>query len=341
MRRGPVRAVVGLGIVAVAALLLSGAPATVSAAPGSAIVDPEGGTPALRKSLADAARGYADARGRLAASQQRQAVLVVRQNETERRTAALTKDVDTLAAAAYRDGRPNLLTAALDSKSIPGFLGRSELINRLSTENNERITALRDARLDLERQRRQLAREIQLQAVQEKAMAKRKADAERALRAVGGGASAGFASGSGLRAAAAVPRNADGSFSSEGCTIDDPTTSGCLTSRTLNALQEAKAAGFTRFVSCFRRASFGEHPKGRACDFAAAPDGFGGVATGGDKAYGERLAAYFVDNADRLGVLYVIWFRQIWLPGTGWRAYDGGNGDPSSDHTNHVHLSVQ
>ena len=39
-------------------------------------------------------------------------------------------------------------------------------------------------------------------------------------------------------------------------TIDDPTSSGCLTPRTLNALQQAKASGFTHFVACFRAASF-------------------------------------------------------------------------------------
>jgi hypothetical protein len=39
-------------------------------------------------------------------------------------------------------------------------------------------------------------------------------------------------------------------------------------------------------------------------------------------------------------VLYVIWFERIWLPSSGWKAYTRGNGDPSSDHTNHVHLSV-
>ena len=58
------------------------------------------------------------------------------------------------------------------------------------------------------------------------------------------------------------------------------------------------------------------------------------------KAYGDRLAAWGVDNADRLGVLYVIWFRQIWLPGSGWKSYSG-DGTPSGDHTNHVHISVQ
>ncbi len=49
---------------------------------------------------------------------------------------------------------------------------------------------------------------------------------------------------------------------------------------------------------------------------------------------------WFVRNADRLAVMYVIWFKQIWMASTGWRAYQSGNGDPSSDHTSYVHLSV-
>jgi peptidoglycan DL-endopeptidase CwlO len=105
-------------------------------------------------------------------------------------------------------------------------------------------------------------------------------------------------------------------------------------------MQQAQAAGFTHFVACFRHQNSGEHPKGRACDFAADKGGFGGVATGASKDYGNRLANYFIANSSRLGVLYVIWFRRIWLPSSGWKSYSGGNGDPSSDHTNHVHLSV-
>jgi hypothetical protein len=137
-----------------------------------------------------------------------------------------------------------------------------------------------------------------------------------------------------------APRNADGSWPAENCILDDPTTTGCITPRLLHAAQEARKAGFTHFYSCFRPSGPYEHPKGRACDFAAAPDGFGGIATGADKTYGANLAAYFVKNASSLGVLYVIWFRQVWTPAVGWHAYSGGNGDPSSDHTNHVHLSV-
>ena len=142
------------------------------------------------------------------------------------------------------------------------------------------------------------------------------------------------------RRASPAKRRSDGTWPSEGCTIGDPTSNGCLTPRTLHAFQQARAVGFTHYVHCWREASFGEHPKGRACDFAAAPDGFGAVATGSDRAYGNRLAAWFIDNADRLGVLYVIWFRQIWLPGIGWRSYQSSD-DPAASHRNHVHLSVQ
>jgi hypothetical protein len=52
------------------------------------------------------------------------------------------------------------------------------------------------------------------------------------------------------------------------------------------------------------------------------------------------LAAFFVRNAERLGVLYVIWFKQIWTPAAGWHRYGRAGGDPSSDHTNHVHVSL-
>jgi len=122
--------------------------------------------------------------------------------------------------------------------------------------------------------------------------------------------------------------------------VDDPSTGGCLTPRTYHAYQQTKAAGFNHYVSCFRSGGSGEHPKGRACDWAAAVSGFGGVASGAERDYGNRLASYYLGNADRLGVMYVIWFRQIWMPGLGWRTYNSGGGDPASDHTNHVHLSV-
>ena len=110
----------------------------------------------------------------------------------------------------------------------------------------------------------------------------------------------------------------------------------------LHAYQQARAAGFTRYTSCYRSGGSGEHPKGRACDFSAHSTGFlDQVATGDDKAYGDRLAAWCIANSDRIAVLYVIWYKRIWLPSTGWRTYTSGDGTPAGDHYNHVHLSVQ
>jgi len=53
------------------------------------------------------------------------------------------------------------------------------------------------------------------------------------------------------------------------------------------------------------------------------------------KNYGNDLMAFLVRNADRLGILYVIWFAQVWFPATGWSTYHG----PSS-HKDHVHVSM-
>jgi hypothetical protein len=123
--------------------------------------------------------------------------------------------------------------------------------------------------------------------------------------------------------------------------VYEQATGGSITPRTAHAMVQAQAAGFTRFVSCYRSLEDGgEHPRGRACDFSVSPNGgFGGDATGEAFDYGNNLAAFFIFNADRLGILYVIWYQKIWLPGSGWRSYSGCC-DASSKHTNHVHLSM-
>jgi len=164
-------------------------------------------------------------------------------------------------------------------------------------------------------------------------MGKRKAQAENALKAANVGQDDPQPSDGGTSKGAS-------SFQGGSGMVDDPTSGGQITQRMLHAMQQAQAAGFTHYVHCWREQNSGEHPKGRACDFAADKDGFGGVATGSSKTYGNNLANYFINNSSKLGVLYVIWFKRIWLPSSGWEAYSRGNGDPSSDHTNHVHLSV-
>ncbi len=340
-------------LVAIAALIviLGAAPATaargqttapnlLAAPPGD--IDDEGGTATLREQLDAASKGYLDAKAALTNSTKRQQALAAHLSTLETELTARTQTVNELAGAAYRTGRLSMVSALLNSRSPDGLVDRASALGAVAVNENRELRKLNQIREQETRAKAALDNEVREQKKQVEVMAKRRQQAERALAvANSGAATAGVKASSNGRSPSAkpAPRNPDSSWPSESCSITDPTTSGCITPRTLHALNQAKAAGFTRYVSCFRSGGSGEHPKGRACDFAAQKGGFGGVATGGDRTYGDNLAAYFIRNADNLGVLYVIWFKQIWLPSSGWRAYNGG-GDPASDHTNHVHLSV-
>jgi peptidoglycan DL-endopeptidase CwlO len=330
-----------------ALLLVTGLSAPAAAAPGD---DDEGGTAQLRDQLDAATRGFVEAKSKLAASQQRQRELTRDLTRLERDLAARTAVVGEVVAAAYRGGRVRMVDALLDSDSPDAFFDRAATLDVVASRQSQQIRALAKARDKVRRARAAVAAEINQQRRQVEIMAVRKRQAERALELAGTGepSSGPPASrnptlrrpGGGSGRATPAPRNPDGSFPPESCQLNDPTTDGCITARTLHALRQAQAAGFRHHVSCHRNGGSGEHPKGRACDFAAAKNGFAGVATGAERVYGNNLADYFVRNADRLAVLYVIWFRQIWLPSSGWRRYGRAAGTPSTDHTNHVHLSV-
>jgi hypothetical protein len=314
------------------------AAAAPTPAPKPSGTDDEGGTPTLREVLEAAARGYLDAKAKLENSKRRQVELTLQLTRVENRLAGLTVEIGHVAAVAYRTGRLGTVTALLASTSPDSFLQRAAAADLITMRDDAVMRRLNQARAEVTQAKAAIDAEVREQQKQTAIMKKRRDDAERALAAVGGRPTGGYVSATSPLAKPA-PRNADGSWPKESCTIDDPTTSGCITPRTLHAYNEARADGFRRYVSCYRPSGSGEHPKGRACDFAAQTDGFGGTATGGDRTYGNNLAAYFVRNADRLGVLYVIWYRQIWFPGSGWRSYSGCC-DAASMHTNHVHLSM-
>ena len=167
-------------------------------------------------------------------------------------------------------------------------------------------------------------------------MEKQKESAEKALAQVGGKAVTRRLRGRQVpEVAAPAPRNSDGDFGPESCSVDDPTTGGCITARTLHMYKEVKKAGFNRFVGCHRNGGPFEHPKGRACDWSLQKSGFAPWHNQDTRRYGNNLMAFLVRNADRLGILYVIWNKQIWFPATGWKSYSG-----PSDHTDHVHVSM-
>jgi hypothetical protein len=310
----------------------------VPAAPASA--DPEGGSKTLRNALESAAKGYSDAKIRLAASQKRQVQLRSTVVQAEASAKTLEAQVAVVAARSYRLGRFNTMSLLLNSASPDSFLERIYRLDSMAQLDAQTLTRYRQE-VDLANRAKQaIDIEIKQREKQLGILASKKKEAEAALAAAGGGAVAGGFISANSPLAKPAPRNSDGSWPKESCTVDDPTTSGCITPRLLNAYQQARVAGFTHYTSCFSQRDSGEHPKGRACDFSANKSTFKNVAaSGSDKTYGNNLAAYFVKNADRLGVMYVIWFRQIWMPSTGWRAYSASGG-PSVVHTNHVHLSV-
>ena len=339
--RAVLTALVTLGaLIVTGGPLGAGTPAYAAPAPLAAPGDiDEGGSDSLRDQLEAASKGYTEAKAKLDNSVKRQKELTQRLTALQAEVASRSERVAELASMAYRTGRLGQVAALLRSGSPGSLVDRAAALDTVAANEERELRGLRESIEQEQRAKAAIEQEIREQRKQVEVMQARKRQAERALAAAGGGGAAAGVSGNAATAKPA-PRNPDGSWPAESCSVDDPTTSGCITPRTLHALNQAKAAGFTRYVSCYRSGGSGEHPKGRACDFAAQKGGFGGVATGGDRTYGNNLAAYFVKNADRLGVLYVIWFKQIWLPSSGWKTYNGGNGDPSSDHTNHVHLSV-
>jgi hypothetical protein len=325
-----------LAMLAALAVLLVAAPAA------HADPDDEGGSKSLRTALESAAKGHIEAKNKLDNSKKRQKQLTATLAESKQKATTLQTRVGEVANRSYRQGRFNTMTLLLNSTSPDAFMERALRLDQMAQIDGKVLIGYQEAVTTAEQAKKAIDLEIKEQQKQVTVMAKKKEQAQQALAIAGGGAArSGFINANSPLAKPA-PKNSDGSWPKESCSVSDPSPggSGCITPRTLNAYQQARAAGFKRYTGCFSQRSSGEHPKGRACDFSAASGGFENVnASGGDRTYGDNLAAYFVKNASRLGVLYVIWYRQIWHPGNGWSSYSGSGG-PNATHTNHVHLSV-
>jgi hypothetical protein len=322
-------------LVAVAALPLT-PPVPALAQPGDqAPAEDDGDTPLLKDVLEVTGRSYLKAKAAAQESKKRQLQLTLRVRAAEARLEELRPQVGRLAAEAYRTGRVSAAGVLLGSDSPDSFLTRATRLSELNTVNDHKLRELNAALDDLNRAKLAQTAELLREQNQLKIMARQKRDAEKALALVGGKSLTGGFVAAESPVARPAPRGADGSFSGESCNREDPTTSGCITGRTLHAYKEVRRAGFKRFVGCFRSGGPFEHPKGRACDWSLRNSGFSPASNADERLYGNNLAAFLVRNADRLGVLYIIWYRQIWLPATGWKSYSG-----QSAHTDHVHMSM-
>ena len=296
----------------------------------------------VRQALDKANAEYNDAKGRLDKSVADQAAVTEQLAQTRTRLTGLEASAAVVANAAYRGRRVNLTDVVMASSDPDAMLRNMVTVEYMLVQDDKQLRELSATRKRLEQQQADLNAAVVNQQAQLKVMEANKKAAETALRKAGGGADANSGAPTGGKVTTNPGnKNSDGSFPSQGCSQDDPTTSGCLSPRMLNAYNQARSAGFTHYTSCYRSGGGGDHPLGKACDFSSNKSTFVNArATGADKTYGDNLAAWCIANAGNLGVKYVIWYKRIWQPSSGWKSY-GGDGTPAGDHYNHVHLSMQ
>ncbi|MEJ8281886.1 hypothetical protein [Pseudonocardia spirodelae] len=87
------------------------------------------------------------------------------------------------------------------------------------------------------------------------------------------------------------------------------------------------AYGESDLIGVANRANASDHPTGHALD----------IMVRGEK--GDRIAECTVENAEELGVKYVIWEQAI-NHGSGWSSMEDRGGD-TANHYDHVHISFE
>ncbi|WP_327003108.1 hypothetical protein OHA72_49840 [Dactylosporangium sp. NBC_01737] len=295
----------------------------------------------VRQALDKANAEYNDAKGRLDKSVADEAAIGGQLAETQARVVELEASAGVVANAAYRGKRVSLANVFFASDDPDTIMHGMTTVQYMLSRDDKALHELAETRKKLEQQKADIAAAVANQQAQLKIMETNKKAAEDALKKAGGGGATTGAPSGGKVTTNPVGRNSDGSYAKQGCTENDPTTTGCISPRMLNAYNEARKAGYTHYTSCYRSGGGGDHPAGKACDFSSNAKTFVNArATGADQQYGDALAAWCIANAKNLGVKYVIWYKRIWQPSSGWKSY-GGDGTPAGDHYNHVHLSMQ
>lgn len=131
--------------------------------------------------------------------------------------------------------------------------------------------------------------------------------------------------------------------------VDDPTSSGQITARLLHLYQQTLTAFPDTKWACYspRPGTKSEHPLGRACDITFGNQ-IGHYPTPAQLDAGWQVTNWMKDNADLLGVQYLIWQGKIWSvarDAEGWRPYNGGGmhdpNDVTGGHYDHLHVTVK
>ncbi|MDO5644987.1 MAG: M23 family metallopeptidase [Dermabacter sp.] len=131
--------------------------------------------------------------------------------------------------------------------------------------------------------------------------------------------------------------------------VDDPTSNGQITARLAHLMAQTKAAFPETGWGCYspRPGTKSEHPLGRACDITFG-NAIGHYPTPAQLEVGWKVTNWMKDNADALGVEYLIWQGKIWSVARddqGWRPYNGGGmhdpGNVTGGHFDHLHVTVK
>ncbi|TCB99603.1 hypothetical protein E0H26_03330 [Micromonospora zingiberis] len=320
-----------------AAFAVFAGPMPAPAAPKPPAPSDHDDPPMLNDLIEASSRDFSKAKANLEKSKKKQLSLALEVRRAQADLDALAPQVAEIATQSYRTGRVGAIAMLLQSNAPDSFLDRASALDELNLVNGKKLGEVNAVKLRAETAKLALDAEVREQQKLTNDMARKKNEAEKSLRLVGGtGLTGGLVAATSPVARVAPNRAADGSWKPESCSQKDPTTSGCITPRTLHMYKEVKRAGFDRFVGCFRPGDKFEHPKGRACDWSLQNRGFAPWHNNDTRIYGNNLAAFLVRNADRLGVYYVIWNRQIWfVTSNTWSSYSG-----PSNHTDHVHVSL-
>ena len=111
-----------------------------------------------------------------------------------------------------------------------------------------------------------------------------------------------------------------------------------LTAKTIRVHRAVrKAFPQIKTIGGWYQTNAGEHPVGRAIDIMI-PN----YKSASGRELGYQIANWSRKNAKSLNILYVVWRQTIWntqRDSEGWR-FMADRGDDSSNHLNHVHISV-
>ena len=131
--------------------------------------------------------------------------------------------------------------------------------------------------------------------------------------------------------------------------VDDPTSGGKITAQMAHLMAQTKAVFPDTGWGCYspRPGTKSEHPLGRACDITFG-NAIGRYPTPAQLEAGWRVTNWMKDNAELLGVEYLIWQGKIWSlarDDQGWRPYNGGGmhdpGNVTGGHFDHLHVTVK